>query len=95
MYIFRPGPIQLSVQVKLVSSKVSKDRSFKGYFFLEILTNFDRVTKKQVKKNCAKNAVSRPQGFSVKKMGGTFPTHHMLKAKALGTRLPGSRQGVI
>ena len=50
MYIsFLPGPIQLSVQViKLVSSNVSKDRSFKEYFFLEILTNFDRVTKKQV-----------------------------------------------
>ena len=49
MYIsFLPGPIQLSVQViKLVSSNVSKDRSFKEYFFLEILTNFDRVTKNQ------------------------------------------------
>ena len=84
MYIsFLPGPIQLSVQViKLVSSNVSKVRSFKEYFFWEILTNFDRVTKKQVtfwgKINRAKTAVFRPRGFSVKKMGGTFPIHHIL-----------------
>ena len=44
MYIFLPGPIQPSVQaIKLVSSNISKGRSFNRYFILEILTNFDRI----------------------------------------------------